>query len=70
MQRAMLGDADGYKFSSHGEADLNCSCSMLSFHAQILHVEEWAHGSEIGVGAAGCGASGNACSNAHSNAVL
>eukprot|EP00983_Pelagomonas_calceolata_P113974 1160045-Pelagomonas_calceolata.AAC.13 len=24
MQRAMLGDADEYKFGSHGEADLNC----------------------------------------------
>eukprot|EP00983_Pelagomonas_calceolata_P062251 1147203-Pelagomonas_calceolata.AAC.3 len=74
VQRAMLGNADEYKFGSHGEADLSCSCSVLSFVAQILvatksqHVEEQAHGSEIGAGAADCGATGNACSNAHSNA--
>eukprot|EP00983_Pelagomonas_calceolata_P109054 1159518-Pelagomonas_calceolata.AAC.7 len=75
MERATLGDVDEYKFGSHGEADLNCSCSVPSFDAQIpiasnsQHVEERAHGSEIGAGAAAdCGASGNACSNAHSNA--
>eukprot|EP00983_Pelagomonas_calceolata_P080828 1155320-Pelagomonas_calceolata.AAC.2 len=81
MQRAMLGDADEYKFGGHGEADLNCSCSVLSFDAQVLvatrsqHVEERDHGSGIGAGAAAdCGATGNACndacSNAHNNAAL